>query len=545
MHRRLVLSVVAVALFPFLVHGAERPTYLLITAPAYRTACEPLRQHRLAQGFDVHVLQTTDVLTAKEIVRGEAQKLRGHAHEWTRQKSGPVYVLLVGAVEPAGFPEADRRTLPPLKGEVSRMKGQPTDHGYGDAGADHVCRLAVGRLPARDVDEAHAMVRKIIAFEQDTRPGEWRRRLTVLAGVPEFNPLVDALVERLALAKLEHIDSAWHGQAVYHNAASRFCLPDALLHRHALERVQAGQAMTLYLGHSGPQGFWAGGNRFLDRDDWAKLKIPTGPGLFATFGCLGCQLQGRDGEGYGVAAMRNPHGPVAVIGSHGICFAAMVQLAAEGLFESMLARQQPERLGDVWLGVQRHLAKGPLNPLLFRMLDAVDGDATIAEAVQRREHLEMFLLLGDPAMKLPMLASDLRLEATGEIGPGKTLRVRVRAPARLEGAKVKLSLERPLTSLPVDLAPLPRQPGPERERIMLANYQRANQFVLDERPGVINNGHCDIEVRLPAALTWNRMMLRAYAATDQQEAMGTQVLDLAKNRLDARPILDARQMAPL
>ena len=45
--------------------------------------------------------------------------------------------------------------------------------------------------------------------------------------------------------------------------------------------------------------------RYLDRDDWGRLTIRRGPGLFATFGCNGCQLGGPEGEGYGVASCRS------------------------------------------------------------------------------------------------------------------------------------------------------------------------------------------------------------------------------------------------
>src|SRR5262249_42333831 len=154
--------------------------------------------------------------------------------------------------------------------------------------------------------------------ERDDTPGEWRRRLTVLAGIPAYNPLVDRLVESQAMARFEKLAPAWRGQALYQNPQSRFCVPDEQLHDRAVEYVKAGQAFTLYLGHSNACGLWGNGARFLDRDDWAKLAIRRGAGVFATFGCNGCQLSGPDGEGYGVAAARNPSGPVAVLGSHGI-----------------------------------------------------------------------------------------------------------------------------------------------------------------------------------------------------------------------------------
>src|SRR5205807_428930 len=149
-----------------------------------------------------------------------------------------------------------------------------------------------------------------------------------------------------------------------------------------------------------------------------------------------------DGEGYGVAAVRNPDGPAAVIGSHGECFAAMVKLASEGFSDSFLGPTPPERLGESFLALKRGLAKGKIDPLTFRLLDAVDGDSSIPQAVQRQEHEEMFVLLGDPALRLPWLPRDLKLSADGPAAAGARLTLRGTAPARLEGAKVELTLER-------------------------------------------------------------------------------------------------------
>src|SRR5262249_46368022 len=151
----------------------------------------------------------------------------------------------------------------------------------------------------------------------------------------------------------------------------------------SLDLVRQGQALTLYLGHSDARGFYAGRAHFLEREDWATLEMPSG-GVFVSFGCLGCQLSGRDGEGYGGAAVRNPKGPAAVLGAHGICYAAMVELAADGLFEGLFAGKVPPRLGDVWLAVQKGIARGRIDPATYLLLDTVDGDARVPQAVQRR-----------------------------------------------------------------------------------------------------------------------------------------------------------------
>ncbi len=291
--------------------------------------------------------------------------------------------------------------------------------------------------------------------------------------------------------------------------------------------MRDGQAWTLYLGHSNMEGMWGGGAHYLDRDDWAKLKIARGAGVFATFGCYGCQLRGNHGEGYGVAAMRNPDGPVAVIGSHGVCFAAMVQLATDGLVESTFAGRSPERLGATWLAIKAGVAKGKIDDLTFGLLDAVDGDGDIPQAAQRLEHLEMFTLLGDPALKLAATPADLTLKADGDATPGATIRIRGTAPARLNGGRVQVVAERPVSSQPADLEPLPKEPGPQRDRAMMRNHERANRFVVAAVDGTVRDGRFEVKLDLPTELPWPRLNVRAYAATDAAEALGVTTLEAA------------------
>jgi Peptidase family C25 len=514
----------AVAFFP--VRGLAEdtpPQWVVVTAPAFRSAIEPLCTHRKAQGMHVLVVQTTDVLTPKEILAGAAQKLRERVNALCRGSRGPSYVLLVGALDAVGLDEAEKKVLPPLPGTTGRMKGQPSDNGYGCLGKELLPEVAVGRFPARSEDEARMMVQKTLAYEKDNRPGEWRRTFTLLAGMPGFNATLDALVERVAIAQFSRIDPSWRGHVIYYQPQSRFCVPDGALHDRALQYVGAGQALTLYLGHSYAGGFYSGRAHYLDRDDWATLKIARGPGVFVTFGCNGCQLRGADGASYGVAAFRNPGGPVAVIGSHAICFAAMNELAAHGFCESFLGAEPPERLGACWLRMKASLATKAL-PFYFALLDAADGDPHIPAATQRLEHLEMFLLLGDPALKLPALPRDVKLAVAGTAGPGNILTIQGQVPPRLAGAQVRLTVERPTTSEPADLVPLPKLPGGAQAQIMLDNHERANTFVLATAKATVAGGRFEGHLQLPARLPWSQLTVRAYVHTPRQEGLAIQVV---------------------
>jgi hypothetical protein len=519
------LLLFAFALLPAAAGAADAPPqWVVVTAPAFRAALEPLCEHRKAQGLKVTVVETTDVLTPKEAAAGDGGKLRARVNKLCRDYEGPSYVLLVGAIEAGKLDSPEKKVLPPLAGTVSRMKGQPSDNGYGcPDDKSLVPTVAVGRFPVRSEEECKGMVAKTLAYEKDDRPGRWKRRVSVLAGVPAYNPVVDKLVEGLAMARFDRIDPAWTGRAIYHNDASRFCVPDEVLNEKSRALVEEGQALTLYLGHSDPNGQWGGSARYLDREDWGNLKISRGAGVFATFGCNGCQLSGEGGEGYGVAAARNPNGPAAALGSHGICFAAMVNLGADGLFDSLFSGKVPARLGDVWLDVKRSVATRKLDYITYKALDAVDGDANIPLAVQRQEHLEMFVLLGDPALKLPILSDDVRLEAGPAVAAGKTLEVTGDVPDRLAGAKVVVTLERTPSSEPADLEPLPKE-GSERAKVMLANHEKANAVVLARQETEARGGRFVAKLMLPDKLPWKKVVVRAYAATDRAESQGVLAL---------------------
>jgi hypothetical protein len=507
--------------------------WIVVTAPAFRKAVEPLCTQRKSQGLHVVVVQTTDALTTDEIRAGEAGKLREHINKLCREYKGPSFVLLVGAVESGRREDAEKFVLPPLPGTIGRMKGQPSDNGYGCLDDSRLPTVPVGRFPARTEEEARGMVAKTLEYERDSRPGMWRRRLTILAGIPAYNPFVDRMVESLALARFARLSPLWTGRAIYSNPQSRFCLPDELLHQRALQYVQDGEAFTLYLGHSSPEGLYGGRARYLDRDDWSRLRIGRGKGVFLTFGCNGCQLKGADGEGYGVAAVRNPNGPVAAVGSHGICFAAMVQLAADGLFECTFAHRPPERLGETWLAIKNGLARGKIDDFTYGLLDAVDGDKRISQATQRQEHLEMFVLLGDPALRLPVLREDVELTSDGAVVSGEELKVSGSVPARLNGADVRITLERTVNSVPEALETVPKDPGLARSRVMLANHDRANRFVLATAECAVKETRFAASLNVPAKLPETHLILRVYASTEREEGMAVKTLDVKKKA--ARP----------
>jgi hypothetical protein len=100
-------------------------------------------------------------------------------------------------------------------------------------------------------------------------------------------------------------------------------------------------------------------------------------------------------------------------------------------------------------------------------------------------------------------------------------------PAQFAEATVRLTLERPLGSVPVGLEPLPKDPTKARE-VMMANHERANSVVLATYEVRPRDGRFECSLKLPAKLPWPRLTVRAFAASKTEVAVGVLTLRVRK-----------------
>src|SRR5262249_56297246 len=76
-----------------------RPQWIAVVASDFADALEPLAEARRQQGMRVRVVKTTDLLSEKQLLAGDVEKLRDHVRSLCRSHAGDSYVLLVGAVD--------------------------------------------------------------------------------------------------------------------------------------------------------------------------------------------------------------------------------------------------------------------------------------------------------------------------------------------------------------------------------------------------------------------------------------------------------------
>lgn len=538
MTKRLSVLLFASLAWTTFCSASEQETlqWIVVTPPAYREALKPLIDHRTAEGLKVVVVETTQILTAEQIKEGNAELLKKHLRQLSEDFKGSTSILLVGTALTSG-PTAEKTAVPALRGTVGRMKNRPSDQGYGCLGTELMPKIAVGRFPARNAEEARQMAAKTLKQDENCQYEEWQNRLVILMGNPGGNTwlekkLVDAYVQSAATDRLARLHPSWEVRSIIHCSTSPFCLPNEALQDGTMKYLQEGQFFSFYLGHSGAGGLWSDGVFFMGRDAWAKLKIPQGKGVFFTCGCFSCQQSGMDGEGYGLVAIRNPDGPTAVIGAYAESYAAMGQLALDGMLKRFSSAPKSARLADYWLEAQAGLDHGAIDAVTFRLLDQADGSrGKTPLEVQRLEHLEMWTLLGDPALRLPVQEANIQLVTPESAEPGKRIVVKGTLPDRLAGVTVHVALQRPIGSPPNDIAALPGKQTEKHARIMAENHRRANNVVLAKQEVKPSGTGFECEMELPGKISSENLIIHASASTDKNSAYGIAVLSLKKSEM--------------
>ena len=368
------------------LRAQDAPRWTAFHTPELKAALEPLAEHRRGQGYEVELI---------EVAPGEneavAEKLRLRRES---PRKGDV-ALIAGAMQPGPGYRAEC-VIPPGGGKVGRMAGRMADAALATGNDNSV--LCLGRLPAGSPDDLSTMVAKILRFEATGEAANGKMIGVVgnpMAGKPVWP--VDLLLALQTKSMLAEVNPAWRISGVADLRFQPFAGSGADFEEGLQATGSEGWEVMSYFGHSGPEGIWTGGRIHPLPHAW---EAPQGAprGLFFTCGCHAISRP----DAYALRSIRAPGGPAAVIGASGVSYSTIGYLAGKGLLACMREKEGPATVGEWWTTIQSAIASEPMSPLTFALFDHIDGSSgqTSLED-QRKEHLEMWWLLGDPAMRMP------------------------------------------------------------------------------------------------------------------------------------------------
>jgi hypothetical protein len=472
------------AVFACLLLAAERqaPDAVIVAPREFAAALAPLVEHRQRQGHRVAYIASSG---SSAEVRAAIRKVAA--------EGALRYVLLVGDADPAARVNpaiAARSISAPLVPAVVNVKwgSEPqiaSDNWYGDLDGDQLPDLAVGRIPADTPTEVTRIVAKILSYESNRDYGAWRQRVNLIAGVGGFSPLADTVIEA-ATSKLltSGIPAAYDTRMTYGSWRSPYCPDPRLFHAMTVQRHNEGCLFWVYIGHgqaSSLDEMRIPGERFniLNVNDCGKLRASGGAAPIALM--MACYTAAFDQPQDCLAEqmLKADGGPVAVYGGSRVTMPYGMAVMADALMQEYF-EHRPPTLGDCVLAAKRRTmgriddAEHPVG--MNRIL--LDGVASMMSPnkellnEERREHLHIFNLLGDPMLTL-VHPQGAELEAARDVAAGDRLRITGRTTVAGR-AVLELVCRRDCC----------KQPPPTRERFdprdqALAEYQPVYEQSLD------------------------------------------------------------------
>ncbi|MHC4933569.1 MAG: C25 family cysteine peptidase [Planctomycetota bacterium] len=487
-----------------LANSAQAQDLLVVAPRAFRPALEKWRKHRTRQGHEIDILDPVP----------DMQGLLKAAHD---RSGGKVrFVLLLG----------DAHYVPPAyhRGEIiapwERDPRIANDNTMADLDGDLLPDLAVGRVPADNPEEAATVLAKVLEYEENRDFSDWRRRINVVAGVGGFGKFQDWAIEQVATKFLsENVPLAYDLHVTYGNPNSAFCPPPAEMLSTTLERFNEGALLVAYLGHGSRLSldrirFKNKSYPILDEDSAWSLESRRGAPIVLFSACSTGHFDGAP-DSLAEVALKQPKGPVAIIAASRVSMPYGNAVLAKELLEAIFRERLPT-LGEMMLRAKRRTMRPKENDPGRQFIEALalgyQWDAKKREQ-ERMEHLFLYNLLGDPAMRIP-LPSAMEIECAEEIEPGGRLTIVGVSPVQGEAHFELVAPRR---------ADMPPREGDRPEDFRLA-YERANSRTRAEANISAAKGRIEGQLELPADLVPGAYFARVFVSGTEGAAVGARVV---------------------
>lgn len=534
--------------------SARDADWLAICPAGLRAALAPLVVHRRAEGLRTAVVDPAAIYAYFGDGRPRAEALRAYlAFALRRWERPPRYVLLVGdaSADPAcgGDAEAAALALPTIAVHTAYSGRTASDLRIADVDGDHQPDVSIGRMPVRSAEQLAAIVRKTIRYEtglagRGASEGEWRRRISFVTGPGRFGRGADAFLEQLVSRMIAGGLPAWYALDVtYANARSPYCPSPAAFGAVARQRLRDGCLVYCYIGHGHRQGFdrlRVGDKRYpvLSVADLPKLAAPGGRADVSIAVAIACSTAHFDDVGRErrvsicEALVRSAGGPVATVGSTRISHPYANAILGRELIAAISAARAepaddpaalaPARLGPLLDRARRQLLAPPRD--VARLAIEVGARVFIGEGPSlrrlREEQLHLYVLFGDPALRLRVPRAAVTLTAPRRAALGDTIRLDGRTPLTTGQLELTLVIRRDRT-----LAAMPAA-DPGDPEAMMARYRAANRKIAARWQLPIRDGAVASELTLPRDIPTGSYHLVAVARDGDELAVGARPITL-------------------
>lgn len=385
-----------------------------IAAPDTLVVCPAMLQPALTEWKAFRQQQGHEILVVAPPLR--ATELRSTIRDIHNQ-ANLKYVILVGDAPSLSRGDSatySSTTIPTnyVSAKINSRWGSPatiaSDIPYADIDGDDLPDLAIGRIPAATVQQVATVLQKSLDYERNTSHGNWERQLKITSGDGGFGVVADAIIAAAARQVITQTVPADY--VTEHICPQSFAAenPETAISfsTRAREQFNAGSLAWIYLGHGLPTELdhvrtRTGHESILSVRDVSKLKC-RGHNPLAVL--IACYTGAIDAPYHCLAEelLLAEEGPVAVIAATRVTMPYGNTVLGCELLRACF-RDRPQHLGDTIRIAERKTLTVSNDDSLRTSLDSIAAGVSPAPvdlAGERREHVLMYHLLGDPLLHL-------------------------------------------------------------------------------------------------------------------------------------------------
>ncbi|MCY3005822.1 MAG: C25 family cysteine peptidase [Planctomycetota bacterium] len=421
-----------------------------------------------------------------------------------------------------------------------------TDALYGDFDGDGCPDLAIGRLPAKTPEELERMLRRSIEYEA-IGPGPWNDRVHVTAGVGGFGFLADTAIETVTRRFLtDGIPPYFHMNVTVASCTSTYCPNPWKLRESYIERINQGGLFWVYIGHGQVNEL----DHYRVADQWlpigqpadaSKFRCPTRPPIALMLACFTGAYDARV-DCFSEHLLAQAQGPIAVIGGSRVTMPYGLSQFASELINGCFRDRIPTLGALVFEAKRRVWIDDEESPSALQQADGFDVRkryrkivTDMAQALnpsdhdltlERREHVRLMNLLGDPLLKIPYPAP-MDLEVPSKAASGET--IAIKGHSSIAG-KLVIELAMARDRLPETAVALRSYRGTQEDHQQMdLNYQASNQLVVHQMERSIETGVFHLDFLVPESCT-GRYVLCAYVYGDRDWSVGSEKIVIRKSK---------------
>ncbi|MDR2346262.1 MAG: C25 family cysteine peptidase [Planctomycetaceae bacterium] len=228
------------------IDTAER--VIVIAPKVFNSSIQQWIKYRSSQGYDITLINADDSNSPLQI----RQKISSVA---LASRLPVTAILIVGNA--VVRTESDRGYVIPsprlpckIINEFANDPHLASDDWYADFNNDNHPDCSVGRFPANSVETLDMLIEKTIRYETEIKPDLWRRQIQVVAGVGNFSPLIDSVIESAAhYVFMKKLPSSYETAFLYANWKSVFCPSPIDIRNEYTATLNRSPMFWIYIGH--------------------------------------------------------------------------------------------------------------------------------------------------------------------------------------------------------------------------------------------------------------------------------------------------------